>query len=312
MEISLSRKSMTSFKLKIIAMSSMIVDHFAHIYLRGFQSYQWARAIGRIAFPLYAFLVAESCRYTRHREHYLLRLGLFALISEVPYDLAFNAGKIDFLTRTNIFYTLFLAVALIHIFDTIRRCDFYTQIFSVGFCIVSIFFWWSLVAFITGGNPHPIIVLIFIYIGCLLIGCKFCCQKQDMTAKVTWKSNILSALPTLPILFLSEIIGCDYDVFGVLLIALIYMSEKRQRQIVILGCGIFFQYGIKPVSYVLQYGGQISLSAVMNFLAAMVVVLLVCLYNGQRGKNVKWAFYWAYPIHITILIALHFILGVKM
>lgn len=133
-----------------------------------------------------------------------------------------------------------------------------------------------------------------------------------MTAKVTWKSNILSALPTLPILFLSEIIGCDYDVFGVLLIALIYMSEKRQRQIVILGCGIFFQYGIKPVSYVLQYGGQISLSAVMNFLAAMVVVLLVCLYNGQRGKNVKWAFYWAYPIHITILIALHFILGVKM
>ena len=80
-----------------------------------------------MAFPIYAFLIAEGCRHTRNRQRYLVRLGLFALISEIPFDLAFDVilmgerfPKVDFLRHTNVFYTLFFAVAAIHTYETLR------------------------------------------------------------------------------------------------------------------------------------------------------------------------------------------------
>ena len=109
------QKPMTGFHLKLIALTTMFIDHIGAVF---FPQVTLLRVIGRISFPLYAFLIAEGCRYTRNRGRYALGLGAFALISELPYDLALHPEFLEyglwgqnFLFQTNIFYTMFFAVA---------------------------------------------------------------------------------------------------------------------------------------------------------------------------------------------------------
>jgi hypothetical protein len=97
---------MNAFWLKIIALVSMLVDH-ASIVLGNPAG--WGRVIGRLAFPIYVFLVAEGFRHTRSAWKFTARLAAFALISEPFFDLALHNEGINFLARTNIFYTLALA-----------------------------------------------------------------------------------------------------------------------------------------------------------------------------------------------------------
>ena len=78
---------MTVFALKILAVVSMFIDHSGAVLFRGDM---WMRYVGRFAFPIYAFLIVEGYLHTRDVRKYLIRLGVFALISEIPFDLAFR------------------------------------------------------------------------------------------------------------------------------------------------------------------------------------------------------------------------------
>lgn len=75
--------------LKIIAMISMVFDHVGDLF---FPDLMWPRMIGRLAMPLFSFSIAEGYLHTGDKIKYLCRLGIFALISEIPFDLAFE-GK---------------------------------------------------------------------------------------------------------------------------------------------------------------------------------------------------------------------------
>ena len=110
---------MTAFTIKLIAITSMLIDHAGAV----FDLHFGFRVVGRIAFPLFVYLIACGCRHTKSMEKYMLRLGIFALISEIPFDLAFNQ-QIDFLNDTNIFYTLWLGVACIYIVQKIRHIPY--------------------------------------------------------------------------------------------------------------------------------------------------------------------------------------------
>lgn len=98
--------------LKLIALVSMVIDHVGDIF---FPSLMWMRAIGRIAMPVFSFCVAEGYIHTRDRQSYLLRMGVFALISEIPFDLA-HSGRLD-LSQQNIMFTFFLALCSLMLFD---------------------------------------------------------------------------------------------------------------------------------------------------------------------------------------------------
>lgn len=64
---------------------------------------------GRLAFPIFAFGIAQGCRYTHNKKRYLLTLFLFALVSEIPFRLAFSPENGSFLfSAHNVGFTLFL------------------------------------------------------------------------------------------------------------------------------------------------------------------------------------------------------------
>lgn len=101
--------------LKIIAMISMVFDHVGDMFFPGLM---WPRMIGRIAMPLFSFCIAEGYIHTRDKNKYLIRMGIFALVSEVSFDLAFS-GRIE-LSHQNIMLTFFLAIMALRFFDFIR------------------------------------------------------------------------------------------------------------------------------------------------------------------------------------------------
>ena len=77
---------MTSFVLKMIAMITMIIDHSGDIFnpILGANTFYF-NAIGRIAFPLFAFMIVEGYKHTSNLKKYILRLFIAALISEIPF-----------------------------------------------------------------------------------------------------------------------------------------------------------------------------------------------------------------------------------
>ena len=119
---------MTTFALKLIALTAMMIDHVGEVGSGRIPYWLLLRLIGRTAFPLYAFMIAEGCRHTRDMKKYLLRLGAFALISEIPFDLCFEnpypsgLRGVTFLSFNyqNVFFNLFLSVLAIYIFDRLR------------------------------------------------------------------------------------------------------------------------------------------------------------------------------------------------
>ena len=75
---------MTSFVLKIIALISMFCDHFGDAFVKHFS---FLNLIGRIAFPIFAFQISEGFSHTHNLKNYFIRLGAFALISQIPFSL---------------------------------------------------------------------------------------------------------------------------------------------------------------------------------------------------------------------------------
>lgn len=98
-----------NFTLKMIAIISMLTDHVGCIL---FPDELIFRAIGRIAFPIFCFLVVEGFFHTRNTWNYLMRLCIFAILSEIPFDLAFF-GKVFYLQKQNVFITLALGLCAI-------------------------------------------------------------------------------------------------------------------------------------------------------------------------------------------------------
>lgn len=102
--------------LKIIAVVSMIIDHCAYYLMDGnTMAYDVMRCFGRIAFPVFAFLVAEGFAHTRNRMRYFLSLLLFAAVSEVPWYLLNGADGTH-----NVMFTLALGVSALAAFERLR------------------------------------------------------------------------------------------------------------------------------------------------------------------------------------------------
>ena len=112
-----SRKAgfLSGTALKLIAMVCMVFDHVGDIF---FPSAVWMRVIGRVAMPIFAFCIAEGCSHTHDRKKYLARLGVFALVSEIPFDLVTSGRVLEF-GHQNIMATFFWTVLGLTLFDRV-------------------------------------------------------------------------------------------------------------------------------------------------------------------------------------------------
>ena len=126
-------KILSGSALKLIALISMIIDHIGYFLLVGnnvvllkignhsLTLYEAMRFVGRWAFPIYAFLLVEGFIHTHDRRKYGLKLLVFALISEIPWNLA-HTGKLTYSSQ-NVFFTLFMGFLGLCLVEKIRSED---------------------------------------------------------------------------------------------------------------------------------------------------------------------------------------------
>lgn len=109
-------KCLNAAHLKIIAMVCMFLDHLWGTLVTG---NLWMTCIGRIAFPIFAFQIAEGYAHTKNFRRYLLRMFLFALVSEIPFNLM-NAGGLFYPLHQNVMFSFCIALLMIRLIDRFK------------------------------------------------------------------------------------------------------------------------------------------------------------------------------------------------
>lgn len=125
------KKFLSSRDLKIIAYVTMLIDHIGAVllihlmanfglynlsisYESLFNIYTILRTIGRISFPLFAFGIVEGFIHTSNMKKYLIRLFLFAIISEIPFDLAIRSTAISW-EYQNVIWTFLIGIIALYL-----------------------------------------------------------------------------------------------------------------------------------------------------------------------------------------------------
>ena len=267
---------MSAFILKIIALLVMFADHIGVVF-DPLTDVILLREIGRVAFPIFIFFIAEGCRHTRNIKLYMWRLGLFAMISEIPFDLAsadfqggaqaFNITALDFMAHQNVFFTFFLGVLCVYIYQTL------SEGIDRLLCIVLI----------------PAVI----YLGDFL--------RADYGSVGVMFVFILYILPY------TRKEGVQPPVMS---------GRSKFYRIAALFCLLFYLYIIERFNFhyarlLLNNNGLPALiEKAPNLLAPYSVSFLIygCIslfllsfYNGKRGRPLKWLFYAAYPAHLLML-----------
>lgn len=245
------RYTINATAFKVLAIVLMFVDHFAAIVLdtflrarnqvdlsiytnveaEAFVEMSYAiyyvnyimRCIGRLAFPMFCFLLVEGMYHTRKPLGYLGRLAIFALISEIPFNVGFRGTLLD-TDYQNVLFTLLVGATVIMGIQRIRQ----------------------------GHSLHSFVKGVAI-IGLVLLGGA-----------------------------LTEFGNTDYGMYGVLTIVAIYfLRGKPILQGVAAGSVLFVMSSIQMYSY--------------------LVIPLFQRYNGEKGRQSKYFFYFFYPLHILCL-----------
>ena len=225
-------KGLTNNQLKILALVTMTVDHIG-AYL--FPYLMWLRIIGRLAFPIFAYMIAEGCRHTRSMGKYFATMAVFALVVQ----------GVDLVARGSLYMSILVT-------------------FSMSIGII-----WLM-------------------------------QKAKKTRSFLWV--LLGVTAVAAAYFICEILpgmlpdagfGVDYGFIGVMIPALVFLGKNKWQRILVLAVGLS---ALVPQVATIQW-------------YALLAILPLALYNGQRGKwNLKWLFYIYYPAHLVAIYGISFLL----
>lgn len=165
-----SKVGLTASTLKWIAICSMLIDHFAvAIYLQldcyEYTIYRAMRYIGRIAFPIYCFLLVEGFFHTRNIKKYIGRCFGFALLSEIPFDLALY-GEIFHPKSQNVYFTLTLGLCTLYLLEKMKGYDM-LHVLARGACIL------------VGAGLAQVLETDYHYRGVLFIVMFYFCRNMD-------------------------------------------------------------------------------------------------------------------------------------
>jgi len=100
----------TSASLHIMAMAFMLCDHLWSVV----PGNDWLTCIGRITYPIFAFMIVEGYFHTKNLKKYVGRLALFACISEIPFNLMYGSNW-TYIVHQNVLITFLISIGLIHL-----------------------------------------------------------------------------------------------------------------------------------------------------------------------------------------------------
>lgn len=108
---------LTAAVLHIIAMTLMLMDHLWATLL---PAKEWLTCAGRVAFPIFAFMAVEGYFHTRSFKKYILRMLLFAVLSEIPFDLMYG-GTWFYPVHQNVLWTFLLSLLGVWLMEQVRK-----------------------------------------------------------------------------------------------------------------------------------------------------------------------------------------------
>ena len=336
MEENKEAKGIPGSTLKIIAIITMFIDHVGasllEHYLRVLKSegadycsslitsrlpglwQEWMgdfnfvynvdltlRSIGRIAFPIFCFLLVEGFLHTHNIKKYLIRLLIFAFVSDVPFDLAFFT-KIG-LDHQNVFFTLLLGMLALVGIDYINRKDknsfngSYKFMGKIGVliagvlgalgAITSMAVLVGMILYQMFEFDQTIPSLIFGFIVGIVIYLAVS-HNWDEEKKIRVSASLFV---TLFFFVAAELLHTDYGGWGVLAIIAIYVFRNSKTK--------GFAWGMIAL----------TIKSVGEGVAFLDLIPLK-FYNGQRGLKMKYFFYAFYPVHLLLLFLIRYwILG---
>lgn len=149
----------TSMSLHIMAMVFMLCDHLWGTVVPG---NDWLTCIGRLAFPIFAFMIVEGYFHTRNLKKYLGRLVLFALLSEIPFDLAMGS-RLIYPIHQNVLWSFLISLGLIHWNEKAKAsCKLWKRIL-VGIATVLLGYIGGLVTMVDFYHAGILTVLVFYF-----------------------------------------------------------------------------------------------------------------------------------------------------
>lgn len=234
----LKKPSLSGSTLKIIALIIMLIDHIGAVIVvrtmstSGFDHDFWnslywpLRYIGRLAFPIFCFLLVEGFCHTSNVKKYFSGMVLFAIISEIPFDLALTGNLVDFRFQ-NVFWELAVGILAMIALRYIEKNEF------------------------------------------------------------TYVLQIVLRLAVIAVFALgAEALQFDYGMYGIISIVALYVFRYNKLPQLLVGAVSFCWEQVAPLAF-----------------------LLIALYNGKRGRKIKYAFYIFYPAHLLLLYIIARVIG---
>lgn len=292
---------MTYLSIKIIAIITMLIDHIGLSYgYIGTQIdgniYMYLRAVGRIAFPIFAFGIVNGMKYTKNKDDYLFRLSLFMSISQIPFSLLVNTEnyfvdfniKDMFLSQFSLKTSFDLVLGIIFL-----AIVFYTNKENIKLKLaLSLALVLSLVSIYTKAgfvinNANQLNVFYTLAMGAYVIKS----LEDFLEGKENKKNNFLNAISAGIIIIIFSPYS-DYGLGGLFLILGLYIFKNNK----LASCSYMLVW--------LMYTYLFKNPNLYFFLASLIAPLSLFLYNGKKGqapKIVDKIFYWFYPLHLFIL-----------
>lgn len=298
---------MSAFVLKLIAVVSMLIDHAAYsLFLAGVftgKGYVYMRAVGRIAFPIFAYMIVNGFEKTHDVRRYFSRLALFAVISQPVYRLAFTAANYGAQALTGGDITLSLTAAnitapclaaLIAAAYLIFACRGRVDLSLLWVCAALVLPYVRLEVLgvtLLGGKLN---VFYTLAIGLALIAALDALRRARGGKGELFRALMLLLAALAAALLLQK--TADYGWMGLALIAALYLARSRR----------VYQAGVIVLWCVCEYA--VMQSSWFFALYAMLAAVPVLLYSGRLGARMR-GFYLVYPVHLGIFYVLSFLVS---
>ena len=284
-ELTLSEKrikGLTAFQIKVIALVIMTLDHigaFAFEIPIVAQYEGYLRRIGRLAAPLFLFLLVQSIRHTRNKPKFILRLYLAGMCVEL-----FLIGEtFSYFTPGNIIFTFFYialyAVLFERIIDAWKKKDVQILVSSALFLMLSLI-------------PTLLSLFDVFHHVCVAI------SPNPSTRTIFLINGLWNSL-------LPSFNSIDYGIGLVILGLIMYFAKTKGKQCAafLIFCLVCFVGSIVAPGklFELQSFG-FFMTFFDRFQCQMVFALpIMLLYNGEPGRKCKWFFYGYYPLHRELI-----------